>query len=89
MTLYLWAAGIIAAILVLLGIFAIVVALKRKREGRQIKIDYYAFFILGIAFFPLGLILMYFIDFGFIGLAGLGITYIIIGLSHRNQWRRM
>jgi hypothetical protein len=84
MTIYLWAAGILTALLILLGILAVLVVLKRRREGRQIKINYFAFFILGIVFIPLGLILMYVIDFGFMGLAALGIIYVYIGLSHRH-----
>jgi hypothetical protein len=84
---YLWWAEVAAALLILLGILAVLVVVKRRREGRQVKINYYLFYILGIVFIPLGLVLMYGIDFAFIGLVVLGVIYVAIGLAHRRQWR--
>ncbi|MCG7854265.1 MAG: hypothetical protein MIO88_00270 [Methanoregulaceae archaeon] len=79
---------IILSALILFGILAVIMLWKKRQEGKTVVIDYYAFFVMGISFLPLGIILMVLINPGFIGLAGLGFIYIMIGLSHRDKWRR-
>lgn len=79
---------IILSALILLVILAVIGLWKTRKEGKPVETDYYAFFVLGISFLPLGIILAIVISPGFIGLAGLGFVYIIIGLSHREKWSR-
>jgi uncharacterized membrane protein len=79
---------IILSALILLGILAVIMIRKKMKEGKPVEIDYNAFFVMGISFLPLGIVLTVLINPGFIGLAGLGLISIIIGLSHRERWRR-
>jgi len=56
-------------------------------EGKKPRtIDYRAYFIMGICFLPLGIILTIIITVGFLGLTALGIIYMIIGLANRDKW---
>ncbi|KXA95401.1 hypothetical protein AKJ36_00700 [candidate division MSBL1 archaeon SCGC-AAA259I07] len=62
---------------------------KRKNEGRLGVEVYQTFFILGISLTPVGIVLM--VTTGnpvLIGLAGLGIIYLIIGLANRTKWNK-
>jgi len=45
----------IAAILVLVGLIALVMIWKRRKEGKPSEPNYRAFFIMGIVWFPVGL----------------------------------
>jgi hypothetical protein len=76
---------IILGLLLLFGLIAIIVA--RKTKGRH-KTDYYALFVMGITWIPLGIILMstdssigniFFI---------LGLVYMAIGLAHKKEWKK-
>lgn len=80
--------GIIAVIVLVLGVVVLFIAIKKKKEGKYVEPDYRAFFILGICFLPMGTIFMITISPGFIGFTGLGIIYMIIGLSHRDKWKK-
>ena len=73
---------IIAFITLLIG----VIVTKNIKENSEI--DYRTFFILGICFFPLGIIAIVTKNPGFIGISGLVLTYIIIGLANRNKWKK-
>lgn len=80
--------GIIAVTVLALGIIVLFISMKKKKEGKYKESDYRAFFILGICcFLPMGTIFMITISPGFIGFTGLGIIYMIIGLSHRDKWK--
>ena len=80
--------GIIAVIVIALGIIVLFISMKKKKEGKYVEPDYRAFFILGICFLPIGIIFMITVrNPGFIGMSGLGIVYLIIGLSHRDKWK--
>jgi len=79
---------IILSALILLGMLAVIMIWKKMKDGTPLEIDYYAFFIVGISVLPLGIVLAVLINPGFIGLAGLGLIDIVIGLSHRDRWRR-
>ena len=54
-------AWIIGGILLLAGIVVLFVALRRIREGKTQEPDYYAYFILGITWVPLGVLMMAFL----------------------------
>ena len=82
--------------LMLVGVLA-VVAMRRKKEDKTKtrETNYRALFILGITFFPLGLIyeIIFFISgtivFLVLGLSfiAMGLSYLAIGLSNRDKWR--
>jgi len=84
--------GIIVG-LILVG-FLIVLAFKRRKEGKSQTINYRTFFILGISFLPLGIVyeISFFISgntvFLTLGLAfiGMGLPYLAIGLTNRDKW---
>ena len=60
---------------------------KGKKSGKKGGTDYQSNFILGLMFLPIGLILWQFLDNdGFIGIAALGLTYIVIGLANKDNW---
>jgi hypothetical protein len=65
----------ILAILILLGIVAIVVSRKKKRPT-----DYYSLFVIGLVWFAIGLPLRNFV------LGALGFIFMITGLVNRKKW---
>jgi Ca2+/Na+ antiporter len=84
----------IFVIVIVVGIIAKLLLRKTEEKGKAEKIDYQAFFILGISFFPLGFIFMMLAltsDFPIaigIPFLAMGIIYLAIGLSNRNKWER-
>jgi hypothetical protein len=61
---------------------------RETEKGRNTK-NYEAFFILGISFLPVGIVLMVTTgNPGFIGMTGLGLVYTIIGLTNRDKWKK-
>ena len=78
----------IAVLFIFIGLFIAIIVFKRKRKGVPVKTDYYAFFVLGVSFLLLGIVLGMAVTPGFIGITGLGIVYMIIGLSNRDEWRK-
>ena len=80
--------GIIAVIVLALGFIVLFISMKKKKEGKYEEPDYRAFFILGICFLPIGIVFMITIrNPGFLGISGLGIIYMLIGLSYREKWK--
>ena len=90
-----------ASVMSLLLIVGILVTLllvlflrKRKRAGKAGENDYKAFFILGLAFLPTGLAMMlvyFFVEIPFevgLPLFALGLIYLVIGLIHRDKWKK-
>ena len=86
------------AIIVLLIIITIAVVMtilifKRQREGKNIQVDYRAFFIMGIIFTPLGaayMIVCFILGLPFFAglpLLILGILYLIVSLPNRDKWK--
>jgi hypothetical protein len=84
---------IIGGILFVAGI--VVVFLAWKMRGRKAQApNYYAYFIMGITWVPLGLIMMAFLlatgnpkFFPLsIPLLGMGLVFLMIGLQHRDEW---
>ena len=80
----------IAILLITIFVLVITVILMKKKrinEGKK-EVDYRAFFIMGISFLPLGLILTFAVgNPGFIGFIGLGVCYIAIGLANKDKWK--
>lgn len=88
----------IMSLLLLMGIVVtlllVVVLRKRKKKGKTRETDYLAFFIMGLAFFPTGvvMIIVYFLaeipfEIG-LPLFVLGLIYLIIGMTHRDKWKK-
>jgi predicted permease len=62
---------------------------KNKKKEPTKEVDYRAFFIMGISFLPLGIVLSFVVgNPGFIGFIGLGIFYIVIGLANKDKWKK-
>jgi len=77
----------VVVVLIVVGIIAVLLVLKKKKEGKQVEPDYRTFFILGICFLPLGISLMITVSPAFIGFFGLGVIYMIIGLTNQDKWK--
>jgi len=80
--------GIVVTLLLL------VVLRKRKKAGKTGETDYKAFFIVGIAFLPTGIVMviMYFLaeipfEIG-LPLVALGLIYLVMGLANRDKWKK-
>jgi LPXTG-motif cell wall-anchored protein len=88
----------VMSLLLLIGILVtlllVVVLRRRKQTGKTEKIDYKAFFIMGLVFLPSGLAMMAvysFTELPFeIGLPlfALGLIYLIISLINRDKWKK-
>jgi len=77
-------------IITILILIVTVLWVRKNRISEQIKeIDYRAFFIMGISFLPLGIVLSVVIgNPGFIGFIGLGAFYIVFGLANKDKWKK-
>jgi len=78
--------GIIA---VLIGIATFDLGNKMKKVGIMKKTNYEVFFIIGIAWIPIGIVSMITINIA-IGFAfmAMGIGYLAIGLVNRDKWEK-
>ena len=76
-------------IAVIIGIIVFFTLRINQKEGVKREVDYRVFFIIGISFLPLGIVLTVVVgNPGFIGFMGLGIAYIAIGLANRDKWKK-
>jgi len=80
--------AIIAVIILALGVLVAFIAIKRKKEGKYPEPDYRAFFIFGITILPVGIVFVAAVNPGFMGFIALGLIYMILGLSHRDKWKK-
>jgi hypothetical protein len=86
-------AAIVAGLLVV-GILLALVLWKRRKEGKVEEPDYRAFFVMGLTWFPAGVVLMivYFVsDIPFVigmPLFAMGLVYLAIGLANRDKWKK-
>jgi hypothetical protein len=70
-------------------IFTVLLVKKNSKNEKNKDIDYRAFYIMGISFLPLGIVLTVVVDNpGFIGFIGLGVCYIAIGLANKDKWKK-
>lgn len=70
---------IIAVAIIVSGIFILTLKISKKEKYRP---DYYAFFIMGIIWFPIGLVINNTVFWV------LGLILAILGLSNRNKWKK-
>jgi 4-amino-4-deoxy-L-arabinose transferase-like glycosyltransferase len=79
-----WIILAIFVLVVILGIIALI--FTKKRRGH--KTDYYALFIMGITWIPIGIIFMATDNsLGTLFLI-LGLAYMAIGLTHKKKWKK-
>lgn len=84
---------IVLVVMILAAIGAVWYSLKRRRIGVGEGRDYRAFYVMGLAFVPLGIVWII-ISFTtemsiVVGLPFLllGIVYLIVGLTNKDKWR--
>ncbi|MFH1586182.1 MAG: hypothetical protein ABIB79_05430 [archaeon] len=75
----LWLIIVIATAIIVLGILAIVLAMTRKKKAPP---DYYALFVMGIIWFPVGLA----IDNTVFWV--LGLIFATIGILNKDKWKK-
>jgi O-antigen ligase len=79
----------ILGLLILLGLVFIIVLVRLKKSGREPRPNYRALFIMGIIFMGAGVSLAVSIDNpGMYGLSAMGFIYMILGITHRDQWEK-
>jgi len=84
---YIIIAILIITLAILLG--TVLIVKKKKREISHEEPDYRAFFILGITFLPMGLILSISVDNpGFFGIAAMGFIFLIVGIANKDKWNK-
>ena len=84
----------VSLVTMVLAVVAVVIAVRRRQKGRGKRQgpDYNGFFIMGIVWFPLGL--LWTIAFVALNLppiipmpfAAIGLVYLILGLTNRDKW---
>ena len=79
----------LVVIALIVGVFLFLILRKNQKEGIKREVDYRAFFIMGVSFLPLGIVLTFAVgNPGFIGFMGLGIAYIAIGLANKDKSKK-
>ena len=72
----------------IIGIATIFIYHNKKKIANEKEIDYRTFYVLGISFLPMGLVLSITTkNPGMIGIMGLGAAYLAIGLANRDKWK--
>ena len=82
--------GTIGALVISLLILIItLIIVKTKRiECLNEEIDYRNYFIIGITFFIMGMILLVSSDnMGFLGFLGVGLIFLTISLKNKDKWK--
>jgi tellurite resistance protein TehA-like permease len=81
--------ALIIAALVVIGLILALLVYKKKKEGKLGEPNYQVFFIIGIAWIPIGIVFMITVN-SVIGIAfmGMGISYIAIGLANKDKWKK-
>ncbi|UCG35976.1 MAG: hypothetical protein JSV64_04915 [Candidatus Bathyarchaeota archaeon] len=82
-------------ILVALGILLALVLWRKRKAGIAKEANYRALFVMGLVFFPVGLVWMiisFLIDTSLfptgLPLFSLGLIYLSIGLANRDKWKK-
>ncbi|MFH1310788.1 MAG: hypothetical protein ABIH65_00075 [Nanoarchaeota archaeon] len=80
-----WILLSVGVLIIILAVFAVMM-----NKGKKYKIDYYSFFIMGITWLPMGIVFRILFPETFIGFLfiSLGAIYTIIGLIHKNEWKK-
>jgi hypothetical protein len=89
-----WIFVVTLAILIVVGILLVLVVWKRKKAGKLEEPNYRAFFVMGIIWFPAGIVFMFIsflLDIPFVigmPLFVMGLIYVIVGLANRDKWKK-
>jgi ABC-type xylose transport system permease subunit len=84
---------IILLIITTIAVVMTILIFRRQREGKQVQVDYRAFFIMGLIFTPIAaayMIICFILGLPFFSglpLLILGILYLIISLPNRDKWK--
>ena len=77
---------ILLGLAIVAAVILVFIKMKKKKTGEVQKTNYQAFFIMGISFVGLGVVLTAIINLGFIGFIALGIIYMLIGWKNQDKW---
>ena len=81
--------ALIVAALVVIGLILTLVVFKKKKEGKMGEPNYQVFFIIGIAWIPIGVFFMITISLVMgIAFMSMGAAYLAIGLANRDKWEK-
>ena len=75
--------------LILIGVLLAIFLWKFKSKLKtNEELDYRVFFIMGISFLPMGIIITVVVNPGFMGIAAMGLINMAIGLANRHKWKK-
>jgi Gpi18-like mannosyltransferase len=84
---YMLITAIISVIMLMIATVVALTVWKKRKETKTQETNYKAFFVLGICFMPLGVVLSSAVgNFGFIGITMLGVVYFMIGIVNKDKW---
>ena len=76
---------IVIGVLLIIGVVLAIIAFKNK--GKKHEPDYYAFFVMGLCWLPLGIVFMATGNPAFSVFFILGLVYFIIGITNKDKWK--
>lgn len=79
--------GLVGAIIVILGLIAVFVVLKKRREGIPTEPNYKAFFTIGIVFMVIGMASIGTQGTSFSAMFIMGLVFMAIGLTNKDKWK--
>lgn len=84
-----WSTTLPAIIILLLvvGLLTLLILMRFWKESKTKEQDFRVFFVLGMIFLPLGIVLSLVVSMGFLGIAVVGFIDIVIGLVYRGKWK--
>ncbi|PIR97646.1 MAG: hypothetical protein COT91_00270 [Candidatus Doudnabacteria bacterium CG10_big_fil_rev_8_21_14_0_10_41_10] len=74
-----WMMFVVLGVIILAGVVAAVLALKQKEKREP---DYYTFFVMGLIWTPVGLLLENMYAF-----TVMGVVFLIVGLANKDKWK--
>ena len=78
---------VIIILLLVVGILTLLILMRFWKESKIKEQDFRVFFVLGMIFLPLGIVLSLVVSMGFLGIAVVGFLDILIGLFYRGKWK--
>jgi len=73
---------LIAITIVILAVIGVIILLKTPNEKR--KVDYRAYYTMGLIWLPVGIVFWIVLDN--IAFLGLGVVFLSIGLANKDKW---
>lgn len=78
---------VIIILLLVVGLLTLLILMRSRKEIKTKEQDFRVFFVLGMIFLPLGIVLSLVVSMGFLGIAVVGFIDIVIGLIYRGKWK--